>query len=303
MFVQNLINGTIDGATIALMALALVIIFKTTLANNFSLGIISVFAAYLATAIVMKWNGNNGHSWWMVLIAVVFSVILNFVIGFFIDNILFRFSKNIDVDGKQMITMGLIFIFTGLIAVIFNPTTPRWAPKFTVTAFQITNNISIDAQSIINFVVSLVILIVIFAALKFTKWGLGVRATASNETVASMMSVNTRMITGFSWGIGAAISAIAAITFLQQRQFLLGAEKLNTMMIYAFLALVLGGTQTFHGPVIASFIFSIVLSLVTYFTRLFGANRWDEIITFALVMIVILIKPTGLFGKKIAKKV
>jgi branched-chain amino acid transport system permease protein len=90
-------------------------------------------------------------------------------------------------------------------------------------------------------------------ALRFTKWGLGVRATASNEKVASMMSVNTKMITGLSWAIGAAISGLAAIAFLQAKQPQLNPTNLNTMMIYAFLALILGGTQTFLDQLLQRF--------------------------------------------------
>lgn len=106
------------------------------------------------------------------------------------------------------------------------------------------------------------------------------------------------MITGLSWAIGAAISGLAAIAFLQAKQPQLNPTNLNTMMIYAFLALILGGTQTFHGPVIAAFLFSITLNGVYTLTP-----KWGEVITFSLVMLVVLIKPVGLFGERVAKKV
>ncbi|MGI6771099.1 MAG: branched-chain amino acid ABC transporter permease [Acholeplasmataceae bacterium] len=299
LFIQNIVNGFIDGATIALMALALVIVFKTAFANNFSLSTISVFAGYVTTTIVTSVIKSGGDaSVWLIIGAMLLAIVINFFIGFFIDAVLIRNARKIDASGRQMITMGLILVFRALIDIIFDPTNYMFAPKFTNTAFGGQGKISVDAQSLINVIISLTVLTLVFMALRFTKWGLGVRATASNEKVASMMSVNTKMITGLSWAIGAAISGLAAIAFLQAKQPQLNPTNLNTMMIYAFLALILGGTQTFHGPVIAAFLFSITLNGVYTLTP-----KWGEVITFSLVMLVVLIKPVGLFGERVAKKV
>lgn len=300
LFVQNVVNGLIDGAIVALMALALVIVFKTAFANNFSLSIVSVFAGYVVTTLVLKYTPTGENpSWWLIAIIILIALIINFFIGFFIDAVLIRNARKIDASGRQMITMGLIMVFTALIAIIFDPTRYIYAPKFSNEILGGAGKISIPVQAIIGVIISLTVLIFVFMALRFTKWGLGVRATASNETVASMMSINTKIITGLSWAIGAAISGLAAILYLQSYSSLqLSTTSLNAIMIYAFLSLILGGTQTFHGPVIAAFLFSVTLNIVFGF-----APKWGEIITFILVMIVILIKPVGLFGKKVAKKV
>lgn len=111
LFIQNIVNGFIDGATIALMALALVIVFKTAFANNFSLSTISVFAGYVTTTIVTSVVKSGGDaSVGLIVGAMLLAIVINFFIGFFIDAVLIRNARKIDASGRQMITMGLILV-------------------------------------------------------------------------------------------------------------------------------------------------------------------------------------------------
>ena len=137
-----------------------------------------------------------------------------------------------------------------------------------------------------------------FIALKYTKWGLGVRATASNEVVASMMGINTKFITAMSWGIAGGLGALAGALYAPT-VFSLTPDMMLTLQINGFLAAVLGGFSSFGGPIVAAVIipFSKILS-----NRLIS-DTWANAIVYMMILIVILIKPVGLFGKRIAKKV
>jgi branched-chain amino acid transport system permease protein len=125
-----------------------------------------------------------------------------------------------------------------------------------------------------------------------------VRATASNETVASMMGVNTKFITAMSWGLAGGIGALASALFAPT-VFTLSPDLMLGLQINGFLAAVLGGFSTFAGPMIAAFI--IPISRV--FAWQFLSNEWSNAIVYLLVLLIILIKPVGLLGKRIAKKV
>ncbi|MCK5731917.1 MAG: branched-chain amino acid ABC transporter permease, partial [Tenericutes bacterium] len=113
--------------------------------------------------------------------------------------------------GKQMITMGLVLVFSGAIPIIFGTlpiTIPRisYDPNVIFTLFGKTLSITVSAIYALG--ISIVLLGLLFSVLRFTKWGLGVRATASNEVVASMMGVNTRVITALSWGIAGLLGVL-----------------------------------------------------------------------------------------------
>jgi branched-chain amino acid transport system permease protein len=137
----------------------------------------------------------------------------------------------------------------------------------------------------------------LFILLKYTKWGLGVRATASNERVASMMGVNTKFITAMSWAIAAAIGSLAASLYAPMVQTL-SVGFMVFMQVNGFLAAVLGGFSTFFGPIAGA----VLIPLITTF--LYDAfDLWNVAIAYLLILFVVLIKPIGLFGKKIAKKV
>jgi branched-chain amino acid transport system permease protein len=143
---------------------------------------------------------------------------------------------------------------------------------------------------------TIVILGGLFIALKYSKWGLGVRATASNETVAAMMGVNTRVITALSWAIAASLGTFAAI--LLSANLLFDALFMTPIQISAFLAGILGGFSSFVGPLVGAGLITFVGNIIGFS---FSLER--EVIVYALILITILIKPYGLFGKKVIKKV
>jgi branched-chain amino acid transport system permease protein len=156
----------------------------------------------------------------------------------------------------------------------------------------------VSGHALLSIIITIVVLGGLFVALKYTKWGLGVRATASNETVASMMGVNTKFITAMSWGLAGGIGALASALFAPT-VFTLSPDLMLGLQINGFLAAVLGGFSTFAGPMIAAFI--IPISRV--FAWQFLSNEWSNAIVYLLVLLIILIKPVGLLGKRIAKKV
>jgi branched-chain amino acid transport system permease protein len=137
----------------------------------------------------------------------------------------------------------------------------------------------------------------LFLALRFTKWGLGVRATASNETVASMMGVNTRLITAMSWAIAGALGGVAAFLYAP-----VGAQITSTFMtpvqVNSFLSAVLGGFSTFGGPLVGALLINMFQSMASFINSV-----WANVIVYTLVLFLVLAKPLGLFGKKTAKKV
>jgi branched-chain amino acid transport system permease protein len=198
-----------------------------------------------------------------------------------------------------MITMGLLMIFYAAIPPLFmsittnTPSVPRFSFENIEFAF-LGHNLYITWHAFICFLIAAVLLSILFTLLKFTKWGIAIRATASNEVVAQMMGVNTKFVTGITWGIAGALIAIAGCSSAMA----LNAAMLAKVQIFAFLACVLGGISSFWAPVAGCVLIPL---FINYSSTL--SPKWAELISFILIMLIILVRPYGLFGEKFIRKV
>ena len=153
--------------------------------------------------------------------------------------------------------------------------------------------------------ISIVVVAAVFLLLRFSKWGLAVRATASNEYVAGMLGINTHIVTAISWGLAGGIGALAA-TINASTGAAMNVYYMTNYQVFAFLAGILGGFGTFYGPVIAALMIPLANNLVQYFVNVIGKPEytgWSMVIVYALALLIIFFKPQGIFGKKIARKV
>ncbi len=285
----------------ALVTMAITLIFRTSFTTNFSQGVISAFGAYVASWAI----GTLGLP---ILVAIPLSMVASMAIAVFVDVGIFRNGRYVNALGKQIITMGLISIITGLIPVIFGIQTymiDSLIPGNLTVDVAGEVDISVTYNSLICVAITAVIIPLIFILLRYSKWGLSVRATASNEYVAGMMGINTHIVTAVSWGLAGAIGALAAYLKATDIKIVTG-YYMTDYQVSAFLAGILGGFGTFHGPVICALLIPLVESiLVAVFNifELYELTRWSKVIVYVISLVIIFIKPQGIFGKKIARKV
>jgi len=300
-----LFQGITSASFLALITFSIVLIFKTSTTTNFAQSSIATFSAYVITNIFAKIllvNHPDGNAVVMLILSILIGIVVGFAFGLFIDIMLIRKSKYSNVLTKQMITMGMILVFSGLFPVVFGIFAQPTPMPLTRKVFEVNVGgaipLYISGHALISIVLTILVLGGIFLALKYTKWGLGVRATASNEIVAGMMGVNTKFITAMSWGIAGGIGALAAGLFAPT-VYTLTPDLMMGLQINGFLAAVLGGFSTFAGPMIAS----LIIPISRVFAWQFISNEWSNAIVYLLVLVIILVKPVGLLGKRIAKKV
>ena len=295
IFIDLLISSLQEISVLALATMGIVLIFKTSFTTNFAQGSISVFGAYLTTELFYRNDVNF-------FLSIVMGVIVGFITGIIIDTLIIRKARNVTSVGKQMITMGLVLVFAGIIPLIFGavPVTVDRLRTFapgSISWSMFGETFSITRHALISISISVVVIAGIFAALKFTKWGLGVRATASSELVSGMMGINTRIITALSWAIAGGIGSMAAIMYFHIPRTI-GVSAMIPYQINAFMASILGGFSTFFGPIVGAVLIPATSTVVGY-----QYSVWKNVIVYVLILIVILIRPYGLFGKKIQKKV
>ena len=298
-YLQILI-GVIPSMCAGILAtFAVTLIFKTSYTTNFAQGVISALGAYVAVEFALM----NGIPLWL---TAVFGVVVAFLIGVAIDVFIFRNGRYVNALGKQIITMGLISIFVGLIPFVFKVAHLESVPA--LPFIHLTEGIKlgklfIQYNTILAIVITTVMLVAVFLLLQKSKWGLSVRATASNEIVAGMMGINTKVITAISWGIAGAFGAVAATIYIGNVTLSSG-YIMTTTQINAFLAGILGGFATFYGPIFGAviiYMLNVVIGCVCIHVP--SLSNWKAAIVYFIVMLLVLWKPQGLFGKKMIKKV
>ena len=282
-----------------LATFAVTLIFKTSYTTNFAQGVISALGAYVAVEFTLI----HGYPLWTVA---AIGILVAFLIGVVIDVLIFRNGRYVNALGKQIITMGLISIFIGLIPFVFKVAHLESVPALPFIhlskGFRI-GEVFVPYNTLIALCVTVVLLILVFTLLQKSKWGLSVRATASNELVAGMMGVNTKVITAISWGIAGAFGAVAAILYIGNVTLSSG-YIMTTTQINAFLAGILGGFATFYGPIwgcVIIYMLNVLIGCVCVHVE--SLSNWKEAVVYLLVMLLVLWKPQGLFGKKMVKKV
>ena len=300
-FLNTLFGSITPMCITALVTMAITLIFKTSYTTNFSQGVISAFGAYVVSSAMTK----LGLSLWLSLAVGMFASML---IAVAVDVLIFRNGRYVNALGKQIITMGLISLIVGVIPLIFGLSDPAFK-SFVNGNIAITlgdgSVATITKNSLVCLALAASVIVVIFLLLRFSKWGLSVRATASNEYVAGMMGINTHVVTAISWGLAGALGALAA-TINASSGTVVSGYFMTNYQVYAFLAGILGGFSTFHGPVIAALMIPLANNLVQYFVNVIGKPEltgWSMVIVYAVALIIIFFKPQGIFGKKIEKKV
>lgn len=307
-FFSTLCGTLLSVCVTAMAAFAVTLIFKTSTTTNFAQGSIAALGCYVTAELFNKY----GIPVW---IGIFPGILAGILAGLLVDLVIFRRGKNVNAVGKQIITMGLVSIVFGGIPLVFgnaesisfepfyNTQKAGVSPNFAIPAFG--GEIVVTKHALICVGLTVVILGALFFLLKFSRWGLGVRCTASNEFTAELMGINTHMITAVSWGIAGALGVIAAVMYAGGGT-MISASFMTTIQVNAFLAGILGGFSTFHGPVVGAICIPMAASCVGFlanFPGLSGISRWNMVIVYVLMLIVILIRPQGLFGKPIVKKV
>ncbi len=307
-------NASILNLFVSLITvLAITLVFKTSTTTNFAQTTIATFGGYLVAKLGYEHNIN-------IWVSLIIGLVVCLLMGLFIDTCIIRRAKAANAVSKQIITMGFTYVLLSLISVVMqiheadgsliqqNPATVFLPLTNTVDSsaygFKI-GNVTYYWNTLICVGMAAILIAVFFILVYKTKFGLGVRMTASNETTAQMMGVNTHLITAFSWSFATMLGCFACV-FLNNTTGALNTSIMTSVQLLAFLACVVGGFNTFWGPAVATVIIWLLGALVNLLgsvPAISDITMWKDVIVYGIAMILVLIKPSGLFGKAVRKKV
>lgn len=286
---QVLLRSLETGAIYALATLGIIIVFRTNFMINFAQGTMGMFGAFIVTVLFAKLNLP-------LVLSIALGIASGIIIGFIVDFIIIRRTKRVSATGKEIITLGMMMIFLGITPMIFG-VEPLRLPKLIENGDVAFLGASISLNSLFNIVFGLALTIVLFAVLQKTKLGLAIRTTASSERTARLMGVPTKKVTLFAWALAMVLGTLAGVMIAPATS--VTPNLMDSVQVNAFIACVLGGFQTFYGPVIGAYIIAIVNNLLA----LYVSSVWGQQILYLLIIVFIVFRPVGLVGKKIIKKV
>lgn len=288
VFLQNIISGLETGALYALAALGLVLIFKTSDVINFAQGDMAMFSAFVAFRIFEK----HVPYWGAVIGALVFAA----VFGYIVERVFLRPAVKASIINKLIITMGLVMVVQGL-AVIFFGTEDYYLRKAIESDNINIGGVIIQPNAIFIIVLILAIVFIFNYLVKKTKFGISIRATAEKDMTARMMGIPVSSVYSRSWMIATGLGALAGILVAPKTQ--VSVTMMADIHMKSFIAAVVGGFSSFVGPVAGGFIMGIADNMVGYYISL----DWKTVIVYGFLIVMLLVKPAGLFGEIIRKKV
>lgn len=282
MFLQQLVNGLIIGSVYALVALGLTMSFGLMNIVNFAHGqfvMLGAFFCYFALAL-LKVN---------FIFASLIAMVLTFVLGIILERYSFRFARLNPVNGL-MISIGLILMLENLAIVMFGVEAKTIDPIFpgVINVFDLV----FAYQRLFAFACAAVLLVLLFVFLKATKTGKAIRAIPQDREAAELMGINVNWITGISFGLGCALASIAGA--LLGSLFIVSPFMGERPLVKAFVIITLGGFGSIPGAVIGALIIGVIESLAGAFV----SSEWQDAFGFVILILVLLVKPMGLFGER-----
>lgn len=286
-FLQLVINGVVVGSVYALVALGFVIIFKSTSVVNFAQGEFLLLGAYISLAVVSQ---TSMPFWVAVVVTLLFSVAL----GMLIERLILRPMIGEPVISVIMVTLGLSSLLKAVVQGIWGTDTRPFPEIFPSTPVQI-GPLPVS-QGYIYSVVCVAILLLLFTLFfKYSRAGIAMRATAFSQQVAQSMGISVRRMFALAWAIAAVVSAIGGI--------LLGGVRGGVDAALAAIGLkvipvvILGGLDSIIGAIVGGLIVGVLENLAGgYLDPIFGGGV-KEVAPFVVLVLILMIKPYGLFGK------
>jgi branched-chain amino acid transport system permease protein len=280
LFLHQLLAGLSTGGIYAAIALAIVMIYQAIDHLNFAQGEMAMFSTFIAWQLL-----NWGLPYWA---AFVVTVLVSFAGGIAIERIVFKPLKNAPVLSHVVVFIALFSVFNSLAGFIWDYTIKSFPSPFG------------DQHQIGMIAVTLLLLVALYLFFQYTRIGLAMRAAAANPESARLVGVRVGWMVALGWGMAAAIGAVAGmmiapVVFLEPNMML-------SILLYGFAGAVVGGLTSPGGAVLGGFSVGIIENLAGTYVPYVGSELK---LTIALVLIVavLVVKPSGIFGRRAVVRV
>jgi branched-chain amino acid transport system permease protein len=286
---QAIINGLAEGSVYALLAVGLVFINRITEVASFAHGEVAAVAAFVGFTVFHSVGAPF-------LVAVLCSIVTGAILGGAIERIVIRPVQTSGLLATVVVTLGLYFVLHGGVSAIWGPEVRPYPSIFGEGAVRFAG-VVVSSQHLGIMVTSLVIAFALAAYLRWTRTGLALRAIPQNRFGAAVIGLNIRRLTSTAWIVGSAVGAVAGVliaplTFLHSNMML-------SPLIKAFAVAALGGLSSLVG----AFVGGLLLGVTENIAVMYIPGYLKDSLAFVFILVVLLVRPEGLFGKQAKEKV
>jgi branched-chain amino acid transport system permease protein len=290
-FLQQVVSGLAQGAVFASLALALVLIYRATDVLNFAQGEMATFTTYVAWSLM-----DHGFSYWPAFAA---TLVVAFIGGAAVERVLIRPVEHRPEIVIVIVTIGLLIALNGLTGWIWGPEVKAFDSPFPLRTIEVAG-VTISLQDLGVLAVCLVTVALLWAFFRFTTLGLVMRAVANSQEASRLLGVRVGWMLALGWGLAAVLGAVAGM--MAAPALTLDPNLMLVVLIYAFAAAVLGGIDSPLGAVVGGLLLGVVINVLgTYVDFVGGELRLPAALT--VLLVVLLVRPQGLFGHRVVRRV
>jgi branched-chain amino acid transport system permease protein len=285
---HQIISGIATGSIYASISLALVMIFLATHQINFAQGEMAMFSTYIALTLIQA-----GVPYWG---AFVITLVVSFVAGLVMQRTLLEPLARAPVLASVGVFLGLLLIFNNIAGWLFTYTLQPFPTPFGTGAPILGGMLS--RHELGSTAVTLVVLVAVWAFFRFTKLGLALRGAAYNPTSSRLVGIPVARMLSLGWGLAAAIGAIAGM--MVAPIVFLDPNMMAGVLLYAFAGALLGGITSPLGAVVGGVLMGVIENLAGAYVV---GTELKLTTALVIIVVVLVVKPTGLFGKSLASRV
>jgi len=285
---HQVLAGLATGGIYASLALALVMIYQATHLVNFAQGELAMFSTYIAWSLI-----NAGVPYWP---AFFITVIFAFVLGVVIERVVIRPVENAPVLAVVVVFIALLVILNSVAGWIYSYTIKTFPSPFPTGGVFGTKLLSPHELGAIG--VTLVVLLLIYVFFRFTPLGLAMRAAAQNPDSARLVGIRVGWMLALGWGLAAAIGGVAGM--MVAPIVFLDPNMMGGILLYAFAAALVGGVDNPGGAVLGGFMVGVLENVLGAFVI---GNELKLAVALVLIIGVLVVKPSGFFGKVFVTRV
>jgi len=287
---QVIASGLAMGSCYALIALAMVIIYKTSEVLNFAQGEMAMVSTFIAYTLLATYDIPF-------IIAFPLTLLFSLILGMIIEFLFLRPAKDPTLLGLIVITLGVEMILYGVAGWKWGAETKSFPSPILDTKVYNIKGVVVSQLNIWVFVVCIGLMLLLFLFFRFSKLGVAMKATAQNHMAARLMGIRAKRILSFTWGLSALIGAVAGVLIAPIT--LLDPNMMVDPLLKAFASAVLGGMTSMPGAAVGGGILGVVENLFGWYV----STEFKSVVAFVIIVVVLCVRPSGLLARHYVKKV
>ena len=289
-FVNLTLGGVITGAVYAAFALALVLIWRSTRIVNFAQGAMAALTTFIALSLL-----EGGQSYW---VGLAVALVAGLLIGAVLERVVIRPVEGGPELNAVIVTLGLFIAIQALISVLFGVNQRAFVAPFSTIGFKAGDfTLALSPNTVFTLGAVLLVMVGLIALFRFTRVGLAMRASAFGQEVARLLGVQVGRMLTLGWALAAVVGSLAGMLIAAEVTFVT-PTFMDALIVFGFVAAVLGGLDSPVGAIVGGLLLGLALSYVSGYVD----SALVNVAALVILMIVLLVRPGGLFASSVARR-